>query len=48
MRAKAKASYEAQLASGELPAKERGIMLRGQRDWTADGPAWQIDAKVNH
>lgn len=48
MRARAKAEYEAGLQQGRLPRKDRGIMVRGRREWQADGPEWNIDAKVNH
>merc|ERR1719265_461256 len=37
MRAKAKGAYEALLEEGTLPAKERGIIVRGRREWRADG-----------
>ena len=45
---RARAAYEEQLRNGTLPPKDRGIMVRGRREWTAEGPSWRIDAKVNH
>ena len=48
MRERAKAEYEAGVRRGELPPKERGIMVRGRREWKPDGPEWLIDARVNH
>jgi len=49
MRAKAKADYEAALERGELPKKERNLMLRGRRPWSKDGVQCALaDARVNH
>lgn len=48
MRQKAKAEYEEAQRSGNLPPKERGVMVRGAREWKADGPAWKRDTRVNH
>ena len=48
MRERAKAEYEEAVRSGALPPKERGIMVRGAREWRADGPAWKRDTRVNH
>ena len=48
MRQRAKAEYEAGVRRGELPQKERGIMVRGRREWKPGEPEWRIDARVNH
>lgn len=48
MRTRAKAAYEAARDAGELPEKERGPMVRGERRWQAGGPAWKRDTRVNH
>jgi phytanoyl-CoA hydroxylase len=48
MRERAEAEYVALKAAGSLPPKDRGIMLRGRREWREDGPPWKMDARVNH
>ena len=48
MRERAKEEYEEGVRNGRLPPKERGIMVRGAREWREDGPAWKLDARVNH
>lgn len=48
MREKAKAEFEELRANGQLPPKDRNIMVRGRRMWKEGGPQWRIDARVNH
>ena len=47
MREKAKAEYEEGVRLGRKPEKERGIMVRGRREWTGQ-TTWRMDARVNH
>ena len=39
MRQEHRATYERGVAEGRLPTKERGLMVRGMREWREDGPA---------
>mmetsp|Transcript_55058 Transcript_55058/g.141752 ORF Transcript_55058/g.141752 Transcript_55058/m.141752 type:complete len:383 (-) Transcript_55058:64-1212(-) len=48
MRARAQAEYQASASQGVLPPKDRGIMVRGRREWQTGGPAWRTDARVHH
>ena len=48
MRQERRAAYERGVAEGRLPTKERGLMVRGMREWREDGPAWLLNAAVNH
>jgi hypothetical protein len=48
MRERAEADYLEHVREGQLPPKERGIMVRGRRKWEESGPAWQLNEKVNH
>lgn len=48
MRERARAAYEEGRRDGKLPAKERGYMVRGWRQWSDSGPEWKLNAAVNH
>ena len=48
MRAKARREYEAAVGRGALPPKERNLLVRGRRAWSADAVQTKIDARVNH
>ena len=49
MRVRARTEYETALARGELPKKERNLILRGRRPWSKDGVQCALaDARVNH
>ena len=48
MRAKARREYEAAVGRGALPHKERNLLVRGRRAWSADAVQTKIDARVNH
>ena len=48
MREHNRREYEEGVRNGVLPVKERGVMVRGAREWRENGPGWKLDLRVNH
>lgn len=48
MRSKARHEYESNLNAGRVAAKERHLIVRGRREWSASGVQCSLNAKVNH